>query len=83
MVAAMRRGGAGPKLINNALTLLGQIFDHGIDTGSCRANPVRQSAAAPASSSPTRSVISIRPGLRHFCAPLRATRIASSFSPQQ
>ena len=41
MVAAMRRGGAGPKLINNALTLLGQTFDHGIDKGSCRANPVR------------------------------------------
>ena len=42
MIAAMRRHGAGPKLINNALTLLGQIFNHGIDTGSCRANPVRQ-----------------------------------------
>src|SRR5215212_131325 len=42
MIAAMRRNGAGSKLINNAITLLGQIFDHGIDTGSCGANPVRQ-----------------------------------------
>jgi integrase len=42
MIAAMRRNGAGPKLINNALTLLGQTFNHGIDKGSCRANPVRQ-----------------------------------------
>jgi integrase len=42
MIAAMRRNGAGPKLINNAITLLGQIFDHGIDKGSCDTNPVRQ-----------------------------------------
>lgn len=41
MVAAMRRGGAGPKLINNAITLLGQVFDHGIQRGWCTANPAR------------------------------------------
>jgi hypothetical protein len=80
--AVMRRGGAGPKLIKNALTLLGQIFDHGIDKGSCRANQYDK-CGGPGSSSPTRSVTSIRPSLKHFCAPPRATRIASSFSPQQ
>jgi integrase len=42
MVAAMRRGGAGAKLINNAITLLGQVFDHGLDRGWCNANPARK-----------------------------------------
>ena len=42
MVAAMRRGGAGAKLINNAITLLGQVFDYGLDRGWCNANPARK-----------------------------------------
>jgi integrase len=42
MVAAMRRDDAGPKLINNAITLLGQVFDHGSDRGWCNANPARK-----------------------------------------
>jgi integrase len=40
-VASMRRRGAAPKTINNALTLLGQVFDHGIRKGWCGTNPVR------------------------------------------
>ena len=41
MIAAMRRRGTQPKTINNALTLLGQVFDHGIRKGWCTANSVR------------------------------------------
>jgi integrase len=35
-------GGAGAKLINNAITLLGQVFDYGLDRGWCNANPARK-----------------------------------------
>ena len=41
MVAAMRRQDTKPKTIGNALTLLGQVFDHGIRRGWCTRNPVR------------------------------------------
>jgi integrase len=41
LVAGMRRGGAGPKLTNNALTLLYQVFEFGRRKGWCEANPCR------------------------------------------
>jgi Phage integrase family len=42
LIARMRRGGAGAKTVGNALTLLGQIFDHGIRKGWCATNPVKR-----------------------------------------
>jgi integrase len=42
MVAAMRRGAAGAKLINNVMRLLGQVCEHGIERGWCGPNPVRK-----------------------------------------
>jgi AraC-like DNA-binding protein len=45
VVAAMRRGGAGAKLINNAITLLGQVFDYGMDgAGATSTQPERCAA---------------------------------------
>ena len=41
-IATMRRQGTKPKTINNAITLLGQVFDHGVRKGWCASNPVRQ-----------------------------------------
>ena len=41
MISKMRRDGAARKTINNALTLLGQVFDHGTRKGWCASNPVR------------------------------------------
>lgn len=42
LMARMRRDGAGPKLIVNALTLLGQVFTFGQRRGWCSANPCIQ-----------------------------------------
>jgi integrase len=41
MIASMWRDGAGAKTINNALTLLGHVFDHGARRGWCVSNPAR------------------------------------------
>jgi integrase len=41
MVARMRRDGAGPKVIHNALTLLRQVFGFGQRKGWCRLNPAQ------------------------------------------
>ena len=41
MVAAMRADGKSPKLIQNALTLLYQVFEFGQRKGWCQANPVK------------------------------------------
>jgi len=41
LVAGMRRGGAGPKLTSNALTLLYQVFEFGRRKGWCEANPCK------------------------------------------
>jgi integrase len=42
LMARMRRDGAGPKLIVNAITLLGQIFTFGQRRGWCTSNPCLQ-----------------------------------------
>lgn len=42
MIVAMRREGAGPKTIVNALTLLHQVFEFGARKGWCQANPCKQ-----------------------------------------
>jgi integrase len=39
MIAAMRRGGTGPKTTVNAITLLAQVFEHGQRRGWCAGNP--------------------------------------------
>jgi integrase len=44
LIVAMRRAGAAPKTIRNALTLLHQVFAHGQRQGWCRANPCAQVA---------------------------------------
>ena len=41
MVARMRRNGAGPKVIHNALTLLRQVFGFGQRKGWCQVNPTQ------------------------------------------
>ncbi len=41
MIAAMRRGGAGPKVIRNAVTLLHQVFEFGQRKHWCEANPCK------------------------------------------
>ncbi|MGH8636585.1 MAG: site-specific integrase, partial [Burkholderiales bacterium] len=41
LVAGMRRGGAGPKLTSNALTLLYQVFEFGRRKGWCETNPCK------------------------------------------
>jgi integrase len=42
LIAGMRRDGAGPKLINNAFTLLHQVFEFGRRRDWCSANPCSQ-----------------------------------------
>ncbi len=42
LMAIMRREGAGPKLIRNALTLLSQVFAFGQRRGWCATNPCQQ-----------------------------------------
>ena len=42
LLVAMRREGAGPKTIVNALTLLHQIFEFGERKGWCQTNPCKQ-----------------------------------------
>jgi integrase len=42
LIASMRRGGAGPKLTLNALTLLHQVFEFGRRHGWCQTNPCAQ-----------------------------------------
>jgi integrase len=42
LTVAMRRQGAGPKTIVNALTLLHQIFEFGQRKGWCQSNPCKQ-----------------------------------------
>ena len=69
----MRRGGAGPKLINNALTLLGQSLrprhPHAARAAPTLSGRVRRPRVE---QSDSHSFLD-QPSLMHFCAPPRAT----------